>query len=162
MIINKSVRYMEIFKQFRLFSAIFILILIAVLYRSFAHSIFRYDAAKMALPSFHGENIITEEQITLLQDKALIIDIGCSDSVRVKSLNTTVKISPDSILDKKHTRKLLKHKGPIILLSSDNSTSAKIWMLLSQKGIRNIYILPYEKESEVLKYNLKPDSLSIP
>jgi hypothetical protein len=152
---------MEIFKQFRIFSAIFLLILITVLYRSFTNSIFRYDAVKMALPSFHGENIITEEQIPAMEDKALIIDIGSSDSIKVKSVKTIKKISPDSILDKKYTGKLLRHKGPKILLSSDNSISAKIWMLLSQKGIRNIYILPYEKDSEALKYNLKPDSLSI-
>jgi len=153
---------MEIFKQFRLFFVIFILILCAVFYRSFSNSIFRYDAAKMALPSLQGENIITEEQIPGMMDKALIIDIGCSDSVLVKSVKNINKISPDSILDKKYTRKLLKHEGPIILLSSDNSTSAKIWMLLSQKGIRNIYILSYEKEFEALKYTLKADSLSMP
>jgi hypothetical protein len=152
---------MEIFKQFRLFSAIFILLLIAVLYRSFTHSVFRYDAAKMALPSLHGENIITEEQIALLEDKAFIIDIGCSDSVRVKSLKSICKISPDSIAEKRYTEKLLRHKGPIILLSSDNSISAKIWMLLSQKGIRNIFILSDKKEFEVLKYNLNPGSLSM-
>jgi len=32
-------------------------------------------------------------------------------------------------------------KGPVILYSNDISVSARVWMVLSQTGIKNIYIL---------------------
>jgi hypothetical protein len=57
---------------------------------------------------------------------------------------------------------MLKNKGPVILVSSENTISARIWMLLSQKGLKNIFILSEEKDFEVLKNKFRTDTLSIP
>jgi len=68
-------------------------------------------------------------------------------------------IPPDSILNKNHSTQIMKHDGPVLLYSSDPGLSARIWMLLSQMGRRNIYILTDSTDNEVLKYKFRPDSL---
>ena len=50
----------------------------------------------------------------------------------------------------------------MILVSSENAISARVWMILSQIGIKNIFILPEEKDFEVLKNKFRPDTLSAP
>jgi len=141
---------MDTFKKNRFVSAVFLILFVAVLYRSFSHSGFRYDAPKLAGQSFQGSNIVTEEQIPGFQN-ALIINLNNSEILKDKYSEFTLKVNPDSILEKKNIRRIIKNRGPVILVSSENSISARIWMLLSQKGIKNIFILSEEKDFEVLK-----------
>jgi hypothetical protein len=141
---------METLKKYRFVSAVFLILLVAVLYRSFSHSGFRYDAPKLAGQSFQGSNIVTEDQIPGFQN-ALIINLNSSEILKDKYSEFTLKVNPDSILEKKNIRRIIKNRGPVILVSSENSISARIWMLLSQKGIKNIFILSEEKDFEVLK-----------
>ncbi len=152
---------METLKKYRFVSAVFIILLAAVLYRSFSHSGFRYDAPKLAGQSFQGSNIVTEEQIPGFQN-ALIIDLNNSEILKDKYSEFTLKVNPDSILEKKSIRRIIKNKGPVILVSSENAISARVWMILSQKGIKNIFILSEEKDFEVLKNKFRPDTLSAP
>jgi hypothetical protein len=152
---------METLKKYRFVSAVFIILLAAVLYRSFSNSGFRYDAPKLAGQSFQGSNIVTEEQIPGFQN-ALIIDLNNSEILKDKYSEFTLKVNPDSILEKKCIRRILKNQGPVILVSSENATSARVWMILSQKGIKNIFILSEEKDFEVLKNKFRPDTLSAP
>ena len=137
---KKSAQSMNTLKKYSFVSAVFLILLAAVLYRSFNHSGFRYDAPRLASGSFNGSNIITEEQIPGFQN-ALIIDMSDSDILKERYNEITLKVKPDSILEKKNIRRIIKNKGPVILVSSENSISARIWMLLSQKGIKNIFIL---------------------
>lgn len=137
---------MNTLKKYSFVSAVFLILLSAVLYRSFNHSGFRYDAPRLASGSFNGSNIITEEQIPGFQD-ALIIDMSDSDVLKERYNEITLKIKSDSILEKKNIRRIIKNKGPVILVSSENSISARIWMLLSQKGLKNIFILLPENHS---------------
>lgn len=157
----KSDKSMDALKKYRFVSAVFLILLAAVLYRSFSHSGFRYDAPKLASQSFEGSNIVTEEQIPGFQN-ALIIDLNNSEILKDRFSEITLKVNPDSILDKKNIRRILKNKGPVILVSSENTISARIWMLLSQKGLKNIFILSEEKDFEVLKNKFRPDTLSMP
>jgi 3-mercaptopyruvate sulfurtransferase SseA len=38
-------------------------------------------------------------------------------------------------------REIRKNKGPVILVSGDTSVSARVWMVLSETGMKNLYIL---------------------
>jgi len=152
---------MNTLKKYGFVSAIFLILLLAVIYKSFSHSGFRYDAPKLAAPSFQGSNIITAEQIPGLQN-ALIIEMNNSDALKGRYNEITLKINPDSILERNNFRKIEKCKGPVILVSSENSIAARMWMLLSQKGLKNIFILSEDKDFEVLKKKFRPDSLSMP
>jgi hypothetical protein len=54
---------------------------------------------------------------------------------------TAVHTSPDEILSEKVYKKIHKHDGPKILVSDDQSIAARVWMILSQIGIKDLYIL---------------------
>ncbi len=68
-------------------------------------------------------------------------------------------ITADSILSKKYVNTILKHDGPVLLSSSEPGLSARIWMILSQMGCTNIYILTKNTDNEVFKYKFRPDTL---
>jgi hypothetical protein len=152
---------MNTLKKYGFVSAVLLILLLAVIYRSFSHSGFRYDAPKLASSSFQGSNIITADQIPGYQN-ALIIELGNADILKGRYLEITLKINPDSILEKKNIGKIEKCKGPVILVSSENSISARIWMLLVQKGLRNVFILSEDKDFEVFRKKFRPDTISMP
>ena len=92
----------------------------------------------------------------------LIINLNAEKNVirdnRVESLN----VSADSILSKNILRTISKHSGPVLLYSTEAAVSARIWMILSQMGYRNIYILTNDPENEAIKNKFRPDSLIRP
>jgi|WetSurSiteA1Bulk_404760.scaffolds.fasta_scaffold00256_4 hypothetical protein len=152
---------MNTLKKYGFVSAVFLVLLLAVLYRSLSHSGFRYDAPKLAGSSFQGSNIITTDQIPGYQN-ALIIELDSSDILKGRYSEITLKINPDSILDQKNIRMIKKCKGPVILVSSNYAISARIWILLTQKGLENVFILAEDKDFEVFRKRFRPDTISMP
>jgi hypothetical protein len=73
-----------------------------------------------------------------------------------------IQIPADSILCNQYLSIIKKHKGPLLLFSDDKTISARIWMILSQIGRRNIFILTNNKNNEVFKYKFRPDTLIRP
>ena len=70
-------------------------------------------------------------------------------------------IPADSILSKKIIKSILKHNGPVLIYSSQSSLSARIWMVLSQIGCKEIYILTSGTENEIPGYKFQPDSIRV-
>lgn len=150
---------MELIRKFRLVIAVVVPILILVLIRSCGSNHFKNGIKKWAEPSAMQSNIITIEKAGSLEGKALIIILD-KDVSHVKQLTGEAQnIPPDSVLSKNHITSILKHKGPVLLFSSDQGLAARIWMLLSQMGCRNIYIVTDSTDNEVLKYKFRPDTL---
>jgi len=132
---------MNFLKQYWLIAAVFILISLFVLIRTFSQSNFRYDAVKWAEPSALGTNIVTEDQIPSDGDEILLIYLGPDTAANIRVQDKTMKMNPESILEKSNLSLIRKNKGPVVLYSADNSVPARIWMILSEMGIKNIYIL---------------------
>ncbi|MCJ7821230.1 MAG: rhodanese-like domain-containing protein [Bacteroidales bacterium] len=132
---------MNFLKQYWLILAVFILLTLLVLIRTFSQSNFRYDAVKWAEPSAMGTNIVTEDQISSHGDEILLINLGHDTADNIRVQDKTMKMNPESILEKSNLTLIRKNKGPVVLYSADNSVSARIWMILSEMGIKNIYIL---------------------
>ena len=133
----------------------------AVLVRTFGHGNFKYDAAKLAQPSVLRTNILTRDQLPGLRGKVMIIDLQPA-GIPYGILPASLKISPDSILSKKYLDMIRKQKGPVVLSGSDYSVSARIWMVLRQMGIKEIFILAEDSNPEILKKEFRPDSISAP
>ena len=55
-----------------------------------------------------------------------------------------------------------RNKGPVILFSEDPSISSGTWMVLSQVGIRNLYILSDTIDDETIIHEFRPDTLAKP
>jgi hypothetical protein len=153
---------MELIKKYRVVFAVVLPILILVLFRSFGTNHFQSDAEKLAEPSVARANIITTEQLASLNGEKLLINFG---KERITSLDfkmTTLNISSDSLLLKNNIKTIQKHSGPVLLYTADMSVSARIWMLLSQMGVKNLYILAKENDNEVFKNKFRPDTLIRP
>ena len=133
---------MKFIKQYWLVLSLFLLAVILVLIRTFSQNNFRYDAVKWAEPSAIGSNILTEDQIATLSGEILLINLGNEASVDRQFQDNTMNINPESILEKSNLNRIRKNSGPVILYSGDNSVSARVWMVLSEMGMKNIYILP--------------------
>lgn len=153
---------MSLIDKYKVVIAVVLPILILVLLRSFGTNHFKIDAKKWAEPSVKQSNIITGEQINTLSGKKLIINLGEAGSGLNEITSDDLFIAADSILSKNNLSIIRKHDGPVLLASSETAVSARIWMVLSQMGYKNIYILTNDADSEVLKYKFRPDTLVRP
>ena len=133
---------MKFIKHYWLILSLFLLVVILVLIRTFSQENFRYDAVKWAEPSAVGSNILTEDQIATLSGEILLISLGNDAAIDRQFQGNTMNINPESILEKTNLNRIRKNGGPVILYSGDNSVSARVWMVLSEMGMKNIYILP--------------------
>ena len=139
---------MKFFRQYWLVLSIILLAVILVLVRTFGHN-FRYDAVRWAEPSVQGSNIITEDQIAAMSSDMLLISLG-NEAPAIEQLQDKIqKLNPESILEKTNLSRIRKNKGPVILFSEDDSVSARVWMILSEMGIRNVFILRDDSTNEL-------------
>jgi hypothetical protein len=151
---------MELIKKFKVVIGIVLITLILVFIRSTGTNHFKNDAKKWADPSVKQSNTISLEQAQMLKGENLIISLD-KESVSISGINgETLKIPADSILSKNNLNLIRKHDGKVLIVSSEPGLSARIWMILSQMGCRNVYILSNTADNEVLKFKFQPDSLS--
>ena len=131
---------MKRIKQYRYVLAAVVVLSALVAFRSWNPEKFRYDAVKWAEPSTGGANVIAGEGLSSQDDILFVIlDEGCSipDLAGVGIL----KAAPGDLLEGDNFRKIRRNKGPVVLCSGDMSVSARVWMVLSETGIRELYIL---------------------
>jgi len=151
---------MEFLKRYKSVIIIVLPILVLVLIRQFGVIHFKSDAKKWSELSINQANIIPFNQIEILPEEKLIINLGKEamelNGQTVDSLN----IPADSILCKKYLYTLRKYKGTLLLFSDEKAVSARIWMILSQMGYKNIFILANDKDDEVFKNKFRPDTLT--
>jgi hypothetical protein len=127
--------------QYRLIILIVILTVTAVLIKGFSRNTFRYDAVKNSEASVSGTNIISPDQLNKLPGNFLIINL---DGSRYSLANGNINergIPADSILYKSYKKFIFNYKGSIILKSDEQYKSAGVWMVLSQMGMKNVFIL---------------------
>jgi len=155
---------MGIIKQYRVVIMILVTVLVLVIVRSVGVYHFRSDAKKLAEPSVMRTNILTNSQMAALTGKKLLINLGegpVSDSYFGTDIEV-IKIIPDAILNKNNLNNIHRFNGNIFLISPDPALSARIWMVLSQMGIKNIFILTRDNDNEAFKNKFRPDTLTRP
>jgi hypothetical protein len=148
---------MSLIKKYASLIAVVFPIVILVLIRSIGIGHFKGDAKKWAASSFSHSNILTPQQVSKLS--GTILTINLDKSTQVDETGSVQNILPDSILRKNYVKMILNHDGPVLLVSSEPGLSARLWMILSQMGSGNIYILEQNSDNEVLKYKFRPDSM---
>ncbi len=140
---------MKFLRQYWLVISITLLAVILVMIRTFNSHNFRYDAVRWAEPSALRSNILTEDQIPAMSSDVLLITLGSEAPAIEKLQDKILKLNPESVLEKANLSLIRKNKGPVILYSVDNSVSAKVWMVLSEMGIKNIFILQDEQNNDL-------------
>jgi hypothetical protein len=154
---------MEIFKKYKAVILIVLPLLILVLIRSAGSNHFKPDAAKLAEPSFVKSNIINVDQLSSLPGDKLIINLSEQEENIKNVPGNVIKIAPGDILMKENINKIKNHAGePVLLYSKDVATVSRIWMVLTQMGIKNIFILTADSDNELMKHEFRPDTLLKP
>jgi hypothetical protein len=150
---------MELLKNYKVVITVVLIVLVLVVIRSAGVNHFKSDAKKWAEPSFGMSNAITPEKAKQLKGNNLVVNLDKDPSIIAGISGDLQNITADSILSRKHLSTIMDHDGPVLLLSSDPGLSASIWMILSQMGRKNIYILTPATDNEVLKYKFQPESM---
>jgi hypothetical protein len=140
---------------------ILIAVIAMILIGSSGNGRFRHDAAKWVQPTIDQTNMITNNQLGTLSGKTLLVDLS-EQGTMLKDNKGVLNIPASAILEKENLKKLRAHKGSIVLASEDRALSARIWMLLSQMGIQNLYLMDASAGNEVLKYKFRPDTITGP
>jgi hypothetical protein len=133
-------------------------VILLVLIRAYAAGGFKPDAHKLAETSFTGTNLLNREQVDALGGKPLIVKFVNVDTSQIKSFSDTLFMAANRLLDKGNLKTIHTHQGPVVLVSDDPEISAKAWMILSQMGFRDLFILIEKDSNEVLKYKFRPDT----
>ncbi len=94
--------------------------------------------------------------------KILIVKLDSSINPAYKVTGNILYIRPESILLKKNLNAIRKFSGSILINSERPDVSARVWMLLSQMGIRNLFILASDTDNEAFKNEFRPDTLVQP
>lgn len=142
---------MKFLKQYWLVLAILLLFIALVLGSSLNTGRFRYDASKWAAPAADGSNMISPDQVTGAGGQPLFIVLGGTPEIPPQFSEKIMEINPEEILAREHIKMIRKNNGPVVLCSDDPSVSARVWMVLSETGIRNLYILREKPGPEVQK-----------
>ena len=153
---------MKIIKEYKVVIIIVLPILILVLIRSFGTGYFKTDAVKWAEPSVLRSNIISFDKAVSLPGNKLFVNILGEDGAIITPGMKSINIPADSILNKKVLHSVKNNNGPVLLHSSEEAVSARVWMILSQLGHSNIYIVSDDPENEVMKNKFRPDTLIRP
>ena len=157
-----KLQLMKFINRYKVVIAVVLPVLILVLIRSFGTNHFKSDAKKWAESSVTRSNIITLERTGTLSGKKLFINLDKKNSGVIGMGNEVQNIPMDSILSKKYLNIIRKNNGPVLIYSAGTAVSARIWMILSQMGCRNIYILTNDTDNEVFKNKFRPDTLVSP
>jgi hypothetical protein len=149
---------MELIKNNKAVIVIVLVLMVLIFIRSSGLNHFKNDIKKWAEPSVLQSNTITIDKALSFTGKILIINLDKANH-DIDLAGDVQNIPADSVLRKEHVTTIIKHDGPVLLYSSDPGLSARIWMLLSQMGRNNIFILTNNAENEVLKYKFRPDTI---
>jgi hypothetical protein len=152
---------MELLKSYKVVITVVLIVLALVVFRATGVNHFKTDARKWAEPSLSHSNIITPDQVGSLKGNNLTINLDNKMIPGEKITGDLRNIPADSILNKNIIKSILKHTGPVLIYSSQPSLSARIWMILSQMGCREIYILTKETGNEVPDFKFQPDSMKM-
>jgi len=153
---------MEIIKKYKWVIILVLPIAILVIIKSLSLTSFKSDANKWAEPSVKGSNLISREQIGELKGDVIIINLDGEESEYGLEGFKSISISEELILSKANLKLIKGHSGQVLLYSEDISKQARVWMVLSQLGNINIYILTDQPDNELIKHKFRPDTIVRP
>jgi len=135
-----------------------IIIVVLVLVRSFNPNLFRQVPGTAVESAQNNSNSITLAQLESLKTQYLVINLGSGGKFDSIKMMNSINIPIENLLDKKNLTILNESKDEIILYSADVSTTAKAWVILNQLGIKKLFILAPEENSEAFIYIFQPDT----
>ncbi len=150
----------DFIRTYKIVIGILLIVLILVVIRFLNGDHFKNGAEKNALAALLKSNIISRSQVKQIEPNATFIYLGSKAEGMEPENIETITMDSEEILNKQNLQLIQKIKGSIVLVSEDQTLSARIWMLLAQKGIDNLYILTDKEDIESFKYKFQPETVN--
>jgi hypothetical protein len=131
-----------------------------VLIRTFSTNRFRPEAEKPVELSAGKSNIINPENIPSLEGRKLLINLSAGAEAPAIEGIEQVRIQPGTVLSRENLKLFGVRDRKVLLWSDDKGVAARTWMLLTQMGYRDIFILSDGTGTEVFKSEFRPDTTS--
>lgn len=138
---------------------LFIIILVGI--RQVVGNHFKHGAVRNAIPALSGISTMDLSQVDQLKTNALLVYLDEEAEINVHAKVNSLHLKTEELLSRQTIKKIKKAGDPIILVSDDPTLTARAWMLLAQKGIKNIYSLTGKEETEKFRYKFQPDTVSV-
>ena len=145
----------EILKKY--YPGILAALLVAVLFiiRVISPGNFKPDAEKNSKPAFTGDNLIHLTELNAAQmDYSLIL----LDNAQTKPGEAvrSISLSPSDILRESSLKQINLLAGKKVLVAEELSIAVRSWNLLTQLGIKELYVLVNKPDNESFKYKFRP------
>jgi uncharacterized protein (UPF0333 family) len=148
---------MEKMKSLKIVLLVLAVVLVLVIYKTVGKSGFKHDAKSTIVAVNSNNFMISANDLEKNKSEFLIVELDESGSQRFEN---SLKISFEKLLDESNLQKLKEAESNILLVSADNSTSVKAWVILNQLNFENVFVLSEEENPEVLKYKFQPETAS--
>ena len=146
---------MKKFKELKIVLVILLVVLVLVIVKTTGKNSFKNDAKDAVETVASNDFLVSINDFKAVENQFLVVDLNENGLVQ---LENSVKIPFEKLLEESSLEKFKSTENKILLVSDDNSVTAKAWVILNQLGLKNVYILANEENQEVLKYEFKPDT----
>jgi hypothetical protein len=113
-------------------------------------------------------SVTTENIAEILKSKSVFVEAGelniadclvveLGENSNAGKFPSAIKVSFEGLTDK-NFREQLEKSGKKILLTGNESQTAKAWVILNQLEVENLFILTEVEKPETLRYTFIPDT----
>ena len=133
------------------------LLVLALVISQLSGNNFRQGAEHYAKNALEGKNLITPEDFN--KTGGSVIKIASSvNQADISMSNLYILDTEESLLNKSSIRAIKNLPPPRIIISASHAAEARAYILLAQKGIKDLYLLDYIEKEMVLNYKFRPDA----
>lgn len=146
---------MEKLKGLKVVLLVLLVVFVLVIVKITSKNGFKQDAQE-AIEAVESNNFqVTGEELKGIENQYLIIDLSESGSSQFEN---SIKVPFKKLLEESTLQKLKETENKILLVSNDNSVTAKAWVILNQLGFKNVFVLSDNENPDVLKYEFKSET----
>ena len=146
---------MEKLKNLKIVLLVLVVVLVLVIVKSIGKTHFKQNAQNAVETVVSNNFSVSVNEFKNTETQYLIVDLNESGSVQ---FDNSLQIPFEKLLDESNLQKLKDAGSKILLVSDEHSKAEKAWVILNQLGIKNVFVLSDEENTEVLKYEFKPDT----
>jgi hypothetical protein len=133
------------------------LLVLALVISQLSGNNFRQGAELYAENALEGENLINPEDFN--KTGGSVIKIASSVNLADISMSNLYIIdAEESLLNKASIRAIKNLPPPRIIIAANHAAEARAYILLAQKGIKDLYLLDNIEKEMVLNYEFRPDA----
>lgn len=117
---------------------------------------FRQGTENYANIALEGQNFITVEDFNAGGGSLIILGAPrLPGEIRTSNL---LSLNTESMLSRQSIRAIRESSSPRIIIADTRASEAMAYMLLVQKGVKDLYLIADSRKDMVLKYEFRPDA----